>query len=107
METNKILISHVRDYAGQIHATLVALDKEHVGLSIRNPNDKFDRKLAITKAAGRAKSQTQNFEFTKIPSRKIIPEWADLQTGIGELALAEVINIEYLRLMQRAEKYFK
>jgi len=54
----KPLIAHVKDYYGQIHAT-VALVNGKFGISVRNKSDKkINKKLATAKAVGRAISNS-------------------------------------------------
>lgn len=109
-----MLIHHVRDTKGLIHATLVAVSKDKIGLSLWKQTSheelvatKQNKHFFIDIAAGRALSNTRSFEYTYIPKRTITPEWSDAQAGGGKLSLAEVVNIEFLRLKERAEKYFK
>ena len=53
MEGRKV-IRYIRDCQRRPYGVIVALDKEHIGMSLCNKKDKWDRELGLEIAAGRA-----------------------------------------------------
>lgn len=102
---NRNLVAYIRDYTDIIHGCLVAIDKERIGVCLVKPKGNFSKKKMVNLATERA--YTENFENLFIPDRIILPEWADLQAGQGWMEFQEVVNLSYLRLKGRAERWFK
>ena len=100
MPENK-LISHIKDERGAIHATLVALSPDQIGVAIRNPKDSCNKRLAVTVAEGRARKGTL---LSRYPNRFIV---RDREEFLSIEYLPELIDEEFYALRLRAENYFK
>lgn len=95
----KTLIKHLRDDFRKPFATIVAVDKDFIGVSICNPKDNFNRQRGIQIAMNRA--------FVKMP-----PEFEDDFPNrwvyknkefkkVGEIILTELENMKV-----RSRKYY-
>ncbi len=100
MPENK-LISYIKDYNGAIHATLVAIAPDKVGVTIRRPSDSVDKHHSVCIATGRAYLG----EAPKLPNRRIMVK-PSKRAKIRQVALSELVDSEFLSLRNRAEKYF-
>lgn len=81
-----MLIEYIRAEDRQPIGCIVAIDKNSIGISLLNPKDEFDRKLAKKIAIGRAELGILPF----IPSRK-----------------EELVENALRRMADRAGRYFK
>lgn len=86
-----MLISYVRDKNRQPFATIVAINKQGIGLAVCNDKDRFCKKRGIQIAKGRAEMYTDHNGNLPI----------DLVGIKGKMVQKE---IEKMRV--RAEKYF-
>lgn len=84
---------------------VVALDKNHIGWSLCNPKDKWNKKLGLEIAKGRASNNKNVYDFhetlRKSPGYKIgwlFPIYCER---------ARLIALSYRYIQQKAEIYFK
>ena len=82
-----MLISYVRDNKRRPIATVVALDRTHIGAAICNSSDRFSKQRGREIAAARA-------------SRNIWPEVFDAET-------TKLLNVAMMDMEKRAAKYYK
>ena len=90
------LVKHVRDDFGTPFATLVAIGRDQVGLSICNTRDRFDKKRGTLIAEKRAEQGV----FPAIPRQSMIYS--------GDILMVdEVLAKEYAYMVQRSRRYYK
>ena len=86
-----MLVSYVRcQTTGRPVATVVAIDKENIGVAVCNPKDNFSKARGIQIAEGRALRNPYRFGATNIPEKV-------------EFIVGAAVN----KMEARAAKYFK
>lgn len=88
-----MLIKYIRNGYWEKIGAIVSPAKNRVGVSLCNPKDRFDKRIAIDKAAGRAMSGGS--KVFKVPSRRDI------------YGLDDYIRREVKAMYTRSEKYYK
>ena len=108
-----MLVKHLRDADRVPFATVVAIGRDMVGVSICCPKDKFNKKRGIAIAQGRAEKN----HTVGLPNRKI-EQWfsrAYLEQGGGSNTVDEIKDIpvndficgEVSKMVHRSRLYFK
>ena len=81
-----MLIEYIRNAKREPIGCIVAINKDSIGISLLNPKDEFDKKIAKNIAIGRAELGI----FPEIPIKK---------EGLVERSIQ--------RMVDRADRYFK
>lgn len=90
------LVKHIRDEAGNLHATLAMVDVNAAGLSICGPRDQFSKRIGRAIAIGRA----ENGGICDCPTNRYILR------GNKYVPLLTIVQEEALKLRERAAIYF-
>lgn len=97
-----MLVKHLRDAQHRPFATIVAIDRNKIGVAICNTGkDNFNRKRGITIAKARAELGVSG----KLPNRQVLLDsniW-----GSDAETMSTIIRVEESYMRKRAEKYFK
>lgn len=101
------LVHHVRNSMGRPVCTVVAVDREHIGVAVCHPNELSKKKLAVEVATGRALCGTmpktlnkERWEFVRCTSNEG-HHYYDCQP------ISEIVENAVLRMKERALRYFK
>lgn len=93
------LVEHIKDINGRHICTVAAVAVDKIGVAIRNPNEKSNRKVATEVAVGRAMYGTS-------PAR-IADRWVCLGKNKYFYTVQEIVTDAVGRMSVRAKKYFK
>jgi hypothetical protein len=99
---NKVLVRHIHDINGKLVATVAAVDKNMIGVSIVSERDIGVKTMGALMAVGKAYTST----IETVPNRKV---WVgDVNKGnVAYKHLADVIRDETYIMSNRAYKYFR
>lgn len=95
-----MLVKHIRDADNKPFATLVATDRDHLGLAICCPRDQYNKKLGIKIAESRANKNI----MPNVPMRHKTWNYVD---NVGDMDILGIITQEVRHMVVRARKYFK
>ena len=95
-----MLVKHLRDDFKDPFATIVALDRDRIGLSICCPRDHFNKKRGVEIAKGRARYNCR----PESPNRYVFVDNGEVYSVES---MSEVIQREINIMKERAQKYFK
>jgi hypothetical protein len=106
---NNVLIHYLRDYNRVPFGCIVAIDKEHIGISIINPKDRFTKKFAREIAFNRALKR--NDVFGVVPKyRKVLGYYGEHNYKTWSqpaIPMTEYVQEAAEYVKRRAAKYFK
>lgn len=96
-----MLVRHIRSaWDRSPVATIVAVDRDHIGISVCCGRDHFSKKIGREIAAGRARFGVA----AKIPNRYVM---YDTEEAFDICELKDIISQEYEAMVERARKYYK
>jgi hypothetical protein len=108
------LIKHIRNYKGEILATVVATEKNKIGFVVKHPREKnqFPKKFAVEIASKRATASSLEIEryLDRISGgRSFVKEKEIMCGGVVTFTrnLRQVIEEAIMELEERSVKYFK
>jgi len=93
-----MLIKHIRDDFRRPFATVVAIARDQVGLTICHSKEHYVKKDGVERATVRATSA--------VPTPPSIPSQHVLYQG-DIMDIDEVLTKEYINMVIRSRKYFK
>lgn len=93
-----MLVEYVRLHDRTPIGTIVAVDKDHIGMSLCNPKDRFSKKIGTTIAKGRAENSHEMIEIIRGREIKYI--------GVPD-SRRVAVYAHLSKLIKRADKYFK